>query len=493
MKYIAITSLLLASGVANASIWIDATNLHLRHHIQRLSDANIIKSPVTTYPLMWNSINDDITRVKLEKLPENLRNSYMQVMHYYKKSKANKFGNQLKLSAANNPKRLSGFGDSYREKAKLTLSKEVLGDFWAAKLSTQLRHDPEGGQKLTFDDSYAAVIYGNWILKAGATPQWWGPGWSSSLLMTNNARPLPALSLTRSNSKAFETPLLSWIGRWSFTAQMAKLESNRTVPDALLWSTRAVIRPFDSLELGANWSIQWGGKGQPSSLSDFWSAIRSSPQCSNGASTCDSAFHTKYGNQLAGIDLRWHNSIFNVPFSFYAQTVGEDAVGYKPVDKAYVYGIDSSAFFNGTRLYLEYTDTQVGCGESSSTTLNCYYEHSTYKTGYRYHKRAIGTTFDNDAKAWSLGAIGETEDHHQWHMKLIIADLNSDNVDRHSVPALGNQVSKVHEELKQIEFEYKVPVNKGLFTVGIQGEHSTFRTQDNQTEFTIYSSWDIRY
>ena len=493
MKYLALTALLLSSNTAVASIWVDATNLHLRHHIQRLSDANIIKSPVTTYPLMWDAINEDINQVKLDNLPKGLRNSYMQVMHYYKKSKANKFANQLKLSAANKPKRLHGFGDSYREKAKLTLSRETVGDFWAFKVSSQLRHDPEGGQEFTFDDSYAAIIYENWILKVGATPQWWGPGWGSSLLMTNNARPLPALSLTRSNNKAFDTPLLSWIGRWSFTVQMAKLESNRTVPDALLWSTRATIRPFDSLEIGANWSIQWGGQGQPNSLSDFWNALSSSPQCADGAADCDSALHTKYGNQLAGIDLRWHNTILDVPFAFYAQTVGEDAVNYRPVDKAYVYGLDSSAFFNGTRLYLEYTDTQVGCAGGSSTALNCYYEHGTYNTGYRYHKRSIGSTFDNDAKAWSLGAIGETDEHHQWHAKLTIANLNSDNVDRSPLPEIGNQVSEIFEKLKQIEFEYKMPIKKGLLTLGVQGEYSTFLTQDNQTEFTIYSSWDLRY
>ncbi len=121
----------------------------------------------------------------------------------------------------------------------------------------------------SFDGSYIAYRLGNWIFRAGAIEQFWGPGVDNSLIMSGNAKPLPAMSVTREQSTAFETPWLSWLGQWGFTAQMAQLESTRVIPDALLWSTRVNFRPLQQLEIALSWSAQWAGDGQPSSAGDF--------------------------------------------------------------------------------------------------------------------------------------------------------------------------------------------------------------------------------
>lgn len=492
MKRSSLLAVLFSTAVAPnaiASVWIDANDLYLRNHIQNLADANLIKAPVTTYPLMWDAIDNDLLTIDSKSLSPSLTNSYAQVLHYYRQAQSNRFKHSAKISLASDPKRLSHFGNTYRQKAQLSLNSEHLGSFWAARLSTQIRNDAEDDKDLTFDDSYLAVIYKNWIIRAGAISQWWGPGWNSSLIMSNNARPLPALSLTRSDSQAFESPWLNWIGPWTFTAQMAKLESDRKVPNALLWSTRATARPFPSLELGASWSIQWGGNGQPNGLSDFFNALTSKPQCINGASSCDSALHTKHGNQLAGIDLRWTYPLFGKPVSLYAQTIGEDAVGFKPVDKAYTYGVDTSITLqhSSIRLYVEYTDTQVTCGSSESTYLNCYYNHSTYKTGYRYHGRSIGASLDNDSEAISVGFIGQTENNHQWHLKLMKAKLNSDGIDG------GNLVTPIAEDLSQVDMEYQLPLFRGMLNLNVVAEHSTFQSKSSRNDFNVSASWEYRY
>ncbi|NRA82578.1 MAG: capsule assembly Wzi family protein [Gammaproteobacteria bacterium] len=479
-----------------ASPWIDANELFLRNHIQQLADAGVLSAPVTTYPLMWNAISADLLNASPDKLSPRLQQSYAQVLHYFNRAQRNQYNHQLKISAANEAKRFNSFGDSQRQQAQLQLSTEYIGSFWAGKLSTQLRVDAEDDNSLTFDNSYLAATYGNWVVRFGAVSQWWGPGWDSSLIMSNNARPLPALSLTRNNSNAFETPWLNWIGPWTFTAQMAKLESERHIPNAMLWSTRATIRPISKLELGLSWSIQWGGDGQPNSLKDFLDAVTSKQECANGADVCDPSLNTKLGNQLAGFDIRWSDSIAGVPFSVYAQTIGEDAVNnIKPADKAYVFGIDSifSIMEQPIRVFLEYTETEVACGKNPNS-LNCYYEHTTYYTGYRYHQRAIGTTYDNDTIAWSLGFLGQFENGQQWRSILRIAQLNTDNIDRAPTSSMvGNQVSKIAEDLVQLELQYQWPMFSGLLTIGGDISHSSYIDKKSKNEGNANVAWEYRY
>ena len=479
-----------------ASPWIDASDLFLRHHIQQLADAGVITAPVTTYPLMWGAINNDLLKANSKSLSPKLSNSYANVLHYYQRAMNNDFNHQVKVGLASNPKRFTGFGDTHHQKGQLQLSSEYIGSFWAAKLSTQLRYKPQGGQTLTFDNSYLAATYGNWIIRAGAIPQWWGPGWDSSLIMSNNARPLPALSLSRNNSAAFETPWLNWIGPWTFTAQMAKMESSRHVPNALLWSTRATIRPLNQLEIGASWSIQWGGQGQPNSIKDFLKAATSQEVCANGAASCDASMHTKIGNQLAGFDIRWSDSLFGIPFSVYGQTIGEDAVKYiKPADKAYTFGIDTVVQWQQLpiRIFVEYTETQVACG-ADKNSLNCYYEHGTYYTGYRYHQKSLGTSYDNDAKIVTLGLLVQSSSGHSWHSKVRVGKLNSDNRDRFpNNPESGNTVTKIAEEIVQLELQYQLPLFNGLLSLGADASHSTFQQKSADNTFNADISWQYRY
>jgi len=495
IKFIACSFLLLWTGQATATMWIDASDTSLRHHIQKLADYNIITAPVTTYPLMWDAIDNDLLRVNTNSLPKDIEDSFTYVFHYYKRAKQAKYSNQIALSAATQAPRLSGFGYKIRDKANITVSKEIIGDFWASKMSTQIRQTDDGEREITFDDSYIAAIYGNWIFRAGAISQWWGPGWDSSLIMSNNARPLPSLSISRSNSDAFETPLLSWIGPWTFTTQMAKLESDRYVPNALLWSARSTIRPFSNLELGASWSIQWGGDGQPNSPKDFFKALASQEECVNGEAECDPSLITKLGNQIAGFDLRWNERIFDTPVSFYAQVVGEDSANSLPTDKAYTYGIDTSLNIATipVRIFVEYTETDVACG-SNPNSLNCYYEHGTYRTGYRYQGRTIGSTFDNDANMVTVGIIGSTEEMHHWSGKLRFGELNKDNLDvAFDSASIGNTVSKVAEDLVELELIYQRPVFRGMLSLQTQISHSTFINDSSDTDVNVSARWDYRY
>ncbi len=43
---------------------------------------------------------------------------------------------------------------------------------------------------------------------------WWGPGWISALALSNNARPIPQIGISRIDTSPFKTKWLSWMGPW---------------------------------------------------------------------------------------------------------------------------------------------------------------------------------------------------------------------------------------------------------------------------------------
>ena len=499
----ALISGLLFSASAFSSPWIDTSDVYLRDDIQLLADAGIITVPVTTYPLMWTGIGLDLQDIAMDSLDARLRLPFMRVQHYYQKARSNDGYRQHKIGLANATRRFPGFGHQAGETAEIVSGAEYVGKRFAAKLSLQYSADDDDNrfqhqQALTADGSYVAVAVGNWSLRAGAVSQWWGPGWDNSLILSDNMRPLPAISLTRNDSSAFQSPWLSWIGPWTFTTQMAQLETSRSVPNTKLWSSRGTFRPIPSLEVGASWSVMWGGEGQPNSLSDFYKAITGQTECVNGAAQCAPMFETKRGNHLAGFDLRWSGELLGHPLAAYAQTIGEDAVGIRPTDKAYLFGVESSLYRddNHYRIFAEYQDTEVDCRRVTVGEFDCFYEHDqTYFSGYRYKGRTIGSSFDNDSVGWTLGLLSQQSNHHSWQAKVRWLQLNTNNRDFHpDDPQLGHTVTKVAKDLLQLDLSYRYSLWKGMLTLG--GDISRFTLKDDNshdTDVNVFASWEYRY
>ncbi|MEI8705825.1 capsule assembly Wzi family protein [Pseudoalteromonas sp. B62] len=473
----------------NAEPWVKPDDYGLRADIQQLADAGVILAPVTTYPLMWKSFISDVDSMPLEQLTPSLQDALLRVKHRYKSENSSSHSLQLSAFAATDPIVATSFGATNTQETELSAAYAYLGDNFAAKVAVNYRKDGKkcladgktaddivtDQQALTdcndtsLDDSYLAYRLGNWIFRAGAVEQFWGPGVDNSLIMSGNAKPLPALSVTREKSTAFETPWLSWIGQWGFTAQMAKLESTRVIPDALLWSSRLNIRPIQQLEIAVSWSAQWAGDGQPGSAGDFIDVVTGQTSCIDGSDSCDSQLESKIGNQLAGIDIRWSDTLFNQPYAVYASTIGEDASSqFKPADRAYLFGVQTTQRIYDQNLLInvEYVDTGVSCS-AESIVENCYYEHSDYKSGYRYHGRTIGSTYDNDAQSVVLTLLGQLSNGDDWQVKLRSVDYNSDNRDSYpNNPDLGNTITKIGFNSKQLEMRYRMLSMGGRVTLG---------------------------
>jgi len=480
---------LFTSFVSVSAPWVDTSDIYLRADIQALADEGVITVPVNTYPLMWSGIGADLSKVEPSVLPPSVAQAFARVNYYYQNAVENRGNTRIKAAAATDAARFQHFGSDYSEQGELQASYEYMGDRFAFKASASANYDPSDEKEFRFDDSYMAVILGNWIFSAGAIEQWWGPGFDSSLHRSNNARPLPSVMLSRNNAAAFETPWLSWLGPWTLTAGISRLEEERAVANPLLWNFRSSLRPFRQLEVGFSWSTQFCGEGEECSWESAFKSITGQRDCRGaGEAGC-----TNYGNQMAGYDIRFSDTWFDVPFGVYYERTCEDAKGSSPldiVDCASMGGVDTRFNFDNQqyKLFFEMTDTMVFCG-ADPTVFNCMYEHSDYKSGSRYYGKAYGSTYDSDAKVYVLGLIGQFADSRGITSLLRYAQLNKDG----SSPAHGWAPQPAKEDLLMLELSYRMPIWKGMMSVGGTVSQSEFEVEDKQTDATLFGTYEYRF
>jgi hypothetical protein len=492
--------------VSFASPWVEPNNIALRNDIQLLADAGIITAPVTTYPLMWNAIKDDILSTKLYLLNDSQKQALRHVKFNYKYVLGHQNLTKKSVYLASSANRFTSYGNDNFDQGNISLSQQYLSTDFAGKFQINYRlgldevPNLNQGSSVNIDGSFLAYKIGNWVLSAGAIERWWGPGNDTNLIMTTNSRPLPAITITRDDSNAFETPWLSWIGPWTLTAQMAQLETNRAVPNTLTWSTRATIRPLRGLEIGTVWSFQWAGDNQPSSIDGFFDTLFANDECADGTLKCSSSLNTQLGKHITGYDVRWSDTIFDLPYALYLQTIGEDKTPNFGIitDKANMYGIETRFTLFNQRIFanLEYTDSQTTCGPR----LNCLYEHDLYQSGYRYYRRTIGSTYDNDARTLVATFLIQTTTGNSWQFKLRKINLNTDNIDRYpSDINRGNSVSKFAEDILQFDGQYKFIALDSRFTLGLIIANAKLANNksnarfDDSNKLDAYIKWEYRY
>ena len=179
----------LAFGASSyAEPWINPGDAELRHHLYVLADTGIIKTPVSTWPLMWSSIGSEIDAAN----SRGLSNAQSWSLAYVRFAKVrassgtgqNNWRVELRNFAASTPPLFTDFSLSAREEQTTTLKADWIGNRFAAKLSASYVDEPSDGKKTRFDGSYLAAVLGNWSFSLGAIDRWWGPGWQNSLMLS---------------------------------------------------------------------------------------------------------------------------------------------------------------------------------------------------------------------------------------------------------------------------------------------------------------------
>ena len=324
---------------------------------------------------------------------------------------------------AANPIQIRSFEDTPREKGEVGVGLEYTGNWWAMNLQGQWVNDPQDGDEWRADGSYLGVALGNWMLAASLTDRWWGPGWQGSLILGNNARPIPAITLERNLTTPFKTKWLSWIGNWDLSIMYGLLEKERVVPEAHYFAMRVDFRPTKNLQVGFSRAGTWCGEGQPCNFDAFVDMLIRGDDGTGEANP----------NQLGGFDLRWSGKAWQVPYALYTQMIGEDASNFWPTRWLGLFGGEISGFSDslGTwRTYLEWSDTECGFNlygsirDDDDRLPGCAYNHNTYQTGYRYKGRAIGHSFDGDSSVFTLGGTLSDSGDNSWVMNVAAGNLN---------------------------------------------------------------------
>ncbi len=411
---------------ANADPWLDPGDLSLRHDLVLLADAGILGSPITQWPMSWGDINPDESRLDrplrageiaaLRRVRQRLREA----------RQIDTWQPGWSVRAGTDGWIVRGFEDTPRENLEAGGSLTWTGERFAVRLRGQYAFDAEDDREWRADGSYAGIALGNWMLAAAITDRWWGPGWQSSGILTNNARPFPAITIDRNSTEPFESRWLRWLGHWDLVTMFGFLESERAVPEAQFWGMRVTVKPARWLEVGLSRIAFWCGEDRPCSLDTFGDVLLGNDNAGDNVSAEDEP-----GNQLAGYDIRLTGAGIGLPFAVYVQQIGEDEQNLKPALFITQFGVEHwGSFASGAtyRIYVEAADTLCGGNLFGGGSADVCYNHPIYSSGVRYRGRPIANSADNDAKLVTAGLVFNQVDDSRWTMTATGGKLNREGL-----------------------------------------------------------------
>ena len=420
----AVLSLLFFAPASFAGSVAAPGDIGLRHDVQVLADYGVISGPVTTWPISWDALAADLQKaVDADTVRPNAVERTMQRVIRRASREMSKRNGQVggRVSGAAEPMSIRGFSSTPREEGEASVDLSWRGDRFSIDLQATAVVDPDDDQDIRADGSRIAFDMGNVTLGLSTMDRWWGPGWDGSLILSNNARPMPAITLGRNRTHAFETKWLSWLGPWDLEAMMGQMEEDREVPDTLFFGMRFAFRPLPSLEIGLSRTAQWCGNDRPCDFDTFWDLFTGKDNAGDAGTTPEN----EPGNQLAGFDVRWSNTWFRQPMAIYGQMIGEDEAGGFPSRYLVQVGVETSGFFRNRWSYRWFGELAgTSCDYISDDIFNCAYNHGIYKTGYRYRGRVVGHAAENDSQIISTGLILVNELDKEWEALLRVGDLN---------------------------------------------------------------------
>ena len=479
-RFVIVAVVLIRPGLADP--WLDPGDSALRHDLQLLSDSGTLLIPMTQWPISWADI--DLEQASLEQLSAAEVAAFGRVTARLRLARREGWHGALAAAAGGEGVTLRSFQDTPREQLELGVGADWLGKRFAFRGRAQYVTDPEDGREFRLDDSYAAMALGNWMFAVAATDRYWGPSWQGSLFLSNNARPIPAITIDRNLTSPFQSKWLSWIGHWDLVALFGFLESERAIPDAQFFGLRLTIRPARWLEVGLSRTATWCGEGRPCGLDTFGDLLLGRDNVGENVSAEDEP-----GNQIAGYDVRLTGAGFGLPVAIYVQRAGEDEQDLRPALFMTQVGLEHwGGFSNGIsyRAYVEISDTLCGGNITGPGQPNVCYNHPVYKTGMRYRGRAIGFSADNDAEVTTVGGLLSFNDSGSLLLNVTAGELN-----REGAPDLANTVTAVPADYIGLNLNYQRPLPIGQLRTGLGYESFDRADSGGDEEWRGFLEWRV--
>jgi Capsule assembly protein Wzi len=433
---LALASAALFTVPALGDPWIVPGDARLRHDLALLADAGLIRAPLTAWPVSWPEVARDLERAAPgDSAPPWLQAALDRVRQGASEARrSGALSFDARASGSEQPMALRRFGATPRAEGEISAGAQRTGERFALRLQATGAADPDDDRSARPDGSYVAAVAGNWMLHAGYVDRWWGPGWEGSLILGNNARPIPSITIERNYSDPVNFPLLERLGQWRFAATMGRFEGSRDdAPDANFFGARLTWKPHRRVEVGISRSAQWCGEGRPCDASTFWDLLVGNDN--------DQPAAEQPGNQLAGFDARW--SLPWAPVAVYGQMIGEDEAGLLPSQYLGLFGVEMTGGFGDKswRAHLEYADTACSFYDSEPN-FGCAYRNVIYTDGYQYRGRAIGHALDGDSEQFAAGFMLVNADGSQWELAAQSAEVNRGG--QNPVHSVEPAAAKIH-------------------------------------------------
>lgn len=480
----AVIAFLITSPIVQASPWAAVGDMQLRNDVEVLARHGVISGPVNTWPISWKQITRNLSQTAEMDLPPYVRLAVMRVKEKIPKE----FNMSARMQVTSSPAIIRGFAKTARNDLDTSATLEYNNDDSGTTVHLEGGYRNGNGEDYAhLDGSYLSQDIGNWSAYAGAFDRWWGPGRESTLILSNNARPMPSVGIRRIEPKPFQTKWLSWIGPWQWDMFVAKMEKDRHIPNALVAGMRLSFEPINNFEVGLSRTMQLCGDGRPCGFTTWTNALISVGNLDNTGTA------NEPGNQLASIDLAYSMNLSkNTSLKLYAEGTAEDQNVIMPFQFAKLigasiygpYGDDGASW----RLTTEFSDTTSRhVWLFGKQRYNVVYEHFIYRTGYRYKDRSLGHSLDSDSRLLTLSAQFNAANNWAYTAKYNRAEINIDGAGRNSVSVPTKNITI---------FEASVQGNMGFGDVKIDLSHSsdTIPVLGNDGSFTSFGiSWIVNY
>ncbi len=352
-------------------------DLKLRHDIQMLADAGIIDAPITGWPLFLAGIN--VGGARIEALDPASTGALQRIFPSREPHTRPRL--DFGIGGISEPERLRGYQNVPRESGEVSARLAWESGRYAGDLKATYVSDPVDGKEWRADGSYLGVALGNWFLSASATDRWWGPGRDGSMILSNNARPMPAITLPRREARPPGVRWLRWVVPWTTQVIFGQMEHDRHVPDTQFFGWRVGFKPLPNLEIGLSRTAQWCGEDEQNGLPS---------------------------GHLAQIGLETWNAW------------GEDGASY--------------------RVHAEDNEPTCSAITDSDPNFGCAYNHHIYEDGYRYRGRVVGHSADGDSVVVSLGGLLFTAQGYSRQLLARRAEINRSNDARHSLSPVQRDI-----------------------------------------------------
>ena len=470
---------------AFAEPWIDTRDAWLRADIEMLADIGIISVPITTYPLIWSGIIKDIDNTSIENVPQNYKDSFWRVKKAGGLALTRNSRKELRLSMASSSQVLRGFGDEQREKREISARKVGLSDSLAWNLEITRNTDPLDGERIRYDGSYVAFVWRNWIASFGTVEKWWGSGWDSASLLSNNARPELGMSLQRNYSNKADSSFFKWIGVWTFNSFVVQLDDERFINKVKFTGLSFTFKPHQSLEIGLRTTALWGGRERKGLVGDITNNANTNEHCvqSNDTETTEFECSEFEGDRSAGFDIRWRLP-FEYPISIYTSFYDEKKTEQYPSKNKVQYGITFASDFLASNLKW-YAEVSV---IDSASVLEQAYESVSYQGRYRHYKKGIGSAYSDEYNSFSLGILGTLNKRNKFDLSLSDIELNRSKKNQ---PDLADRSIKDFQRIK-LDWSYRT---EKIGDVMISVEYSSELYDDldiNDDQVRVALSWTYK-